>query len=684
MKFFEKTAKFFGYVNVKEANNTVKITGIDGYIMDKYIKNIWQSKILNKMMFTTITDTSMSLSSFFIPDFVYMLTVLRHDPKTGWSGKRTIDKILQGIVTNTWYKMTIGQVDPMVDPTRLKLLKWPPLPKQREFLDVYGDTLPRYGLRALILASVPGSGKTYTSLLIAACVIPPSIAEIKIIISPKKALHQVWEKSVVNLFKKPPTFWVSDSGLKMPLEKCEYYVFNYEKLNDAIELGKQLISRNKRYFVIVDESHNFADPRSERTKKLVELQNLKNNIYALWMSGSPILKRGSELVSFLKCSDPRFDAEAERRFTRIFSSSPAKAGEIFYHRLGLLMAFIVGKADVSDSKPTIKELPVKLPASLANRFLMSTVREEMKAFIKERLVYHSGKLKEYRALIERMFRIHEHTLTTRNEKREFEAYKMNVKILSRNPDLMMSEVMAEARQYERRKLLPTLPPIERKEFRKALSAIKNIKLKVRGEALGTILSRRRSECAAALGIYCKPELIMKESLSKTLFFASSILPIKALENHLKKKGFHPLLVYGSTNKDLDKIIDEFDNNPDANPICATMQSLSEAVPVTAASTVVLLNRPFRQAVWSQVIARADRLGQKFPVTVIEVTLDTGGVPNVSSTTDDILATIREDINLLMGSDFAGPDPDEREYKALTDSSREPNDLLRTDELLGLI
>ena len=176
---------------------------------------------------------------------------------------------------------------------------------------------------------------------------------------------------------------------------------------------------------------------------------------------------------------------------------------------------------------------------------------------------------------------------------------------------------------------------------------------------------------------------MKESLSKTLFFSSSILPIKVLEKTLKDKGFHPLLVYGSTNAQLTGIMTEFDTNPSANPLCATYQSLSEAVPVISASTVVLLNRPFRQAMWDQSVARADRLGQKHQVTVKEVTLDTGSEPNVSSTTDDILQTIREDINTLIGPEFSGPDPDEREYRPLIDASDQDPVLLKSEELLGL-
>lgn len=683
MGFFGKVAKFFGVIKVRTQGNQVKITGIDGLVMRKYIQKMWQTDIINKMMFSSITDTSLTFHEFFIPDVVYMLTKLRDDPTCGWSGKTSIDKIMEGILTETWFKRTIEDIVPMVDHKRLKLLKWKPLPHQLGFLDAFGDKMPRYDLRGMLLAMAPGTGKTFTDLMIAACVVPPSVAEVKIIISPKKALHLVWEKSIRQVFHKVPTYWCCDSGTPMPTTGTEYYIFNFEALDKALELAVALKTRNVRYFVIVDESHNFADPRSTRTQKLVKLQTMRDDIYFVWTSGSPILKKSTELISFLKGADPRFDADAERRFKRIFDAAPGRANEIFNHRLGQMMAYIVGKNVVSDTKPTVKELPVKLPPSVANKFLMSTVRDEMKAYIVERLKFYEGEMASLRKVVNTGFEYHAKTLTTRAARREFDNYLKAVKVLSRNPDLRMADLQDLTRTYERAKLVPSLAPTDRKHFRAALSAIKNIKLKVRGEALGTILSGRRSECAAALAYYCKPEEIMKESLSKTLFFASSVLPIQILGKHLHSKGFNPALVYAGTNSQLVSIMEQFEEDPNLNPVCATMQSLSEAVPVIAASTVVLLNRPFRQATWDQVVARADRMGQKHPVTVIEVTLDTGDQPNVSSTTDAILANVRELINEIVGPEFAGPDPEEREFQAAIDASQEEPELMLLDEKMGL-
>ena len=684
MRFFENVAKFFGVISVSERSNQVRATGLDGLIMSKYIAKMWETNYITKYMFSEITTSSFKINSFFIPDLVYMLEKLEADPFTPWSAKRTIVKVLKGIRENTWFKMSEGPVKSIIDESRLSLLKWKPMPKQLEFLHLYGDKIPRYGLKGYILSFAAGGGKTFTDLMVATCVIPPSVAEVKIIISPKKALHLVWEKSVKTVFKKAPKTWVCDSGIPMPSDNTEYFIFNFEQLERAQVLTNSLHSRGIKYFIIVDESHNFADHKSARTKKLADLQNTHDWSYFIWTSGSPIIKSAAEMSTFLKCSDPRFDNDAEGKFRKIFAANQGKAGEIFNHRLGNQMAFIVPKSEFMPEKPTFIERPVKLPKALSDKFLMKNVREEMKEFIAMRLKYYAPKMDEYRKFVNHCLEVHRHKLSNRQQIRMFDTYVKNVKILSRNPDLRIPEVQEAAKKYEHMVLLPGMDPAKRKDYRNAISAIKNIKLKVRGEALGTILAKRRSECAAALGLYCKPEEIMKESLSKTLFFASSLLPAKVLNDHLIKMGFSPRMVYAGTNSQLTKIMDDYHNLPDVNPVIATYPSLSEAVPVTAASTVVQLNRPWRESTNDQAISRANRLGQIHPVTVIEVTLDTDGEPNVSSTTDDILAAIRADIAILVGEEFGGPKPEDREYQSVIDASQEDADVLKFDASIGLI
>lgn len=823
MQFIQSTMKFFGMVRAVERGDIVTISGVDGEIMTTILAKLFETTAINKAMFNTITRTSLSFERFFVPDLVYMFGRMVADPSVRWGVKRTAEKILGELLANTWFRVSTQEHKSRIDTKILRKFQWKPLPHQVEFLEIFGERIPKYDLNGVLLGAAPGTGKaqpldamiltpsgwvsmgdmqpgmeitahdggstkvtnvypqgvkpiykltlqddrsteccddhlwkvrspswgehariltlkdirqckediyipisdletsdhhyeklvsiefvgekeaqcisvdhpdhlyitddyivthnTFTDLMVATCLIPPEVAEVKIIISPKKAIHLVWADTVRKVFKKTPTYWVSDSGTKMPVTGNEYYIFNFEALDKAVELGKALKAKGVRFFIIVDESHNFADFKSARTQKLATLQTMQAETYFVWASGSPILKSAAELTTFLKCSDKRFTPEAERRFRKIYAASPGRANEIFNHRLGQMMAFMIPKSVVSKTKPKVVERPVKLPPALAKRFLMETVREEMKEFIIQRLAHYDSEMKSLRATANQWLDYHETKITTRIDRREFDQYLKDIKVISKNPDLMIKEVLDRARKYERTKLIPSLPPTSRRAFRHALSAIKNIKLKVRGEALGTVLSQRRAECAAALALYCKPEEIIKESLSKTLFFASSVLPIKTLATDLEKKGLQPLLVYGGTNSQLVSIMQQFATNPNINPVCATMQSLSEAVPVIAASTIVLLNRPYRQAVYDQIVARADRLGQLHQVTVIETTLDTGGVPNVSSRTDEILSNVREIITALIGEEFGGPSADDREYRDVIDASELDPAVADIDELM---
>jgi hypothetical protein len=116
------------------------------------------------------------------------------------------------------------------------------------------------------------------------------------------------------------------------------------------------------------------------------------------------------------------------------------------------------------------------------------------------------------------------------------------------------------------------------------------------------------------------------------------------------KGFIPCMVYGGTNSEVTSIITKFERDPDINPCIATYQSLSTAVPLIVANTVILLNQPFRDHEWDQAVARVDRIGQDSQVYVFEILLDTGVEPNISTRSKDILLWSKAQISAIMGSD----------------------------------
>lgn len=142
--------------------------------------------------------------------------------------------------------------------------------------------------------------------------------------------------------------------------------------------------------------------------------------------------------------------------------------------------------------------------------------------------------------------------------------------------------------------------------------------------------------------------IIEGSEKKTLFFTSFVEVVKGLGDILKEKGFQPLQVYGETNKDLQSMVSGFEKKEALNPMIATYQSLSSAVPLVMANTVVMLNSPFRHHEYMQAMSRVHRRGQDSQVYVYDVYLDTKGVENISTRSEDILNWSKLQVEQIMG------------------------------------
>lgn len=86
---------------------------------------------------------------------------------------------------------------------------------------------------------------------------------------------------------------------------------------------------------------------------------------------------------------------------------------------------------------------------------------------------------------------------------------------------------------------------------------------------------------------------------------------------------NPVVVYGKTNNELNKTVGLFEKDIDLNPLVATYQSLSTAVPLVMADTMIMLNAPFRAYIHEQAISRIHRLGADTQTIVWEAYLNTG-------------------------------------------------------------
>jgi superfamily II DNA or RNA helicase len=142
--------------------------------------------------------------------------------------------------------------------------------------------------------------------------------------------------------------------------------------------------------------------------------------------------------------------------------------------------------------------------------------------------------------------------------------------------------------------------------------------------------------------------VCESTTKKTVVFTSFVEALEAVDRSLSTLGMNPLTVYGKTNNELNKTIRSFENNEDLNPLVATFQSLSTAVPLVMADTMIMIDSPFRSYIREQAISRIHRLGADTQVVVYEVSLDTGDEPNISTRSSDILAWSQEQVTAIMG------------------------------------
>lgn len=497
---------------------------------------------------------------------------------------------------------------------------------------------------------------TFMDLAIAACLIPRGLAEVKIIISPKNAVHLVWEDTIQTLFKKRPTDWISTTPGDAPLGK-EYYIFHYEALPRAVDLAKRLKARGIKAFIIIDESHNFNSTKSNRTNSLVDLCKV-GPFMSIWASGSPIKALGIEVIPLLRSIDPLFTPEVEAVFKKLFGGDEGEAVTIVNHRIGEV-SFKIDKTVAVAEKPVLKKVKVKLRDP--SKYLLSNIKIEMQEYIDHRLEELKGDLGKYNEVFDSCVRFHAIKLRTPEERKRFDQYENIVAALKKGtatngrPD---PDMLSFCKDYETRYLIPSLPTAMQREFRASRSIVKSMILKVRGEALGKVLAKRRAECAGELSQHCDLETIIANGVAKTLIFSTYTDALRQAGKYLTGKGLNCVNVWGDTAKLVTQIVREFRNNPKVNPLLATFASLSTAVPITEANQVVFLELPPRQYIYEQTVARALRLGQKNTVYVFEILLDTGLEPNISTRGDEIITWSRNQVTALIGESFGGPQDDE--------------------------
>ncbi|MBE0438245.1 MAG: HNH endonuclease [Gammaproteobacteria bacterium] len=634
-----------GNVFVEETKGLIHIKGVKALLLLRDIKSIWKTSTIGNNIFVKSTGNTLTFHSFFALEIRYILEQMLENPKAFRLSPRVINKVLKELMKSTWLKKTteLDQVLPL-NYKKLRDFNLKPLEHQKEFLEVFNRRTQLYNLNGFMLAAAAGSGKTFTNMALSRV----NDSEITIVVCPKNAVYKVWEKSLKDDFKKTPKYWIAADGKDLDY-KSEYYIFHYETLDKALELGKRIGDKNKTT-IILDESHNFNEIKSMRTQKFIDLCKVTGSKNIVWASGTPLKAMGGEMIGFLKSIDPLFNDDVEKAFKSIFGTSVQRANDILAHRLGYI-SFKVKKNEYRTAEPTENTVKVEVPNG--DKYTLESVRDQMAKFIEERVVYYKEREDEYKQKFYSALEWYELNIVKgSSDVSNFKEYMSKLKIVIKSNDLrQVSEEIVFCNNYEKQKIIPSLISDHKANFLESKSVVKYLSLKIQGEALGRVLGRARVECFKDMAKHSNLVDLIEAAEKKTVIFTSYVEVVDELEERLKNLEYLPVVVHSKTKESLTSAVTRFEKNENLNPLLATFKSLSTAVPLIVANKVIMINAPYRDYEYEQAISRVDRLGQDTPVVIENLYLDTGTKPNISTRSKDIMQWSKEQVKELLGFDY---------------------------------
>lgn len=634
-----------GQLRLSQDMNTITVHGVNKSLFYSDVTNHYKTTTVGNNIFLPSNMASVKFEKFFAMEIVHIVQEMINNGQRVRTPKRLLIKFLD-LMEETWIGKSMKDVGnrSLADLSSLdKYAVFKPLKHQKEFIQHYLVAKDLYDLRGYMLDSEPGTGKTMTNLYLAHLQNPSGV---RFWIVPKKAADEVWAKTIRESLVEEETYWCSLDNQPLKLG-YQNYIVHYDFLP---KFHKWVVANRNAFhnvYVGLDESHNFNRMDAARTQMFVDIANQPFVDDVLWSSGTPISAIGKETIPFMKTVTRNFTKRAEAGFSKIFTKNARKANDILRHRIGNLKYFI----PASDSMDfETHEFTHKVKFQGGERFTLKEIRREMEKYVAERTKHYEANRETYQRQYDHALAIFQRSKAYQDNPGNFDKYRSYVRIIQRGYDPKEHKAYAMyCNDYELKTIVPTLPSVDAKAFKGARSVIKYVHLKIVGEALG-VLGRYRSACFSALVPHAELPMLIDNAKKKTIIFTSYVDVVKTTERYLTSQGFKPICIYGETNKDLKRMVNEFFTNDDANPVIATYDSLSEAVPMFVANRIIMLNQPWRARTRTQSIARAARLGQDSDVDVFSCVLDTGEVENISTRTQEIMEWSAEMVMSIMGKD----------------------------------
>ena len=650
----------------------------------KLVYRDFEKYIGSKMLYNILDKASrweMKFQKFYLPDMYHVVLELLNNDKfkrrlVSRSKLQKLKELFETIPLVQNIKIIQNTKDediPSVNKSILKNIFVPGFKlfeHQDKFIDNCLFKSKLMDLRGYLLDAGPGLGKTINSIALMEILGADKI----IVVCPKKAVIDVWEETINRIYSKPQTYNLSiDSvmGGKVKLANfsldSKFMVCHFEALDKLVASLKNIPSG--RYTVVLDESHGLNSYKSQRSTLFRELNKIVNPYFCLWMSGTPLKALGSETMTMFETIDKLFTPGVVKSFTSVFGISGVYAASVMANRLQLVKATI--KAQGSGVEQFTYQSKVVLPD--AWKYTLTTIREEMKKYIRERTAFYNEFRDEY---IEEYFEGIEEFKDNLGANFDSKMQLALDEYLAKTKELhdgynptspIHKQYIIDCNYFEDKVIIPILSNKTKKIFRKAKSVYKYVELTIIGETLGNVIGRKRTECNKAIVEAMAKSFtvisqdgketyetnlgeVIRDAEAKTLIFTDYVDVLKRCNEILIEEGFYPITIFGETTTTigLPNQVKQFRENSKINPLITTFKTLSEAMPLTEANTVIFLNLPFRSGTYDQAVKRANRIGQTKDVHLYEVTLDTGSEENISTRNLDILKWSEEQVSILMG------------------------------------
>ena len=599
----------------------------------KLVYRDFEKYIGSKMLYNILDKSSrweMKFQKFYLPDMYHVVLELLNNDKfkrrlVSRSKLQKIKELFETIPLVQNIKLIQNTKDediPKVNKSVLKNIFIPGFKlfeHQDKFIDNCLFKSKLMDLRGYLLDAGPGLGKTINSIALMELLGADKI----IVVCPKKAVIDVWEETINRIYSKPQTYNLSiDSvvGGKVKLANfsldSKFMVCHFEALDKLVASLKNIPSG--RYTIVLDESHGLNSYKSQRSTLFRELNKLVNPYFCLWMSGTPLKALGSETMTMFETIDKLFTPAVVKSFTSVFGISGVYAASVMANRLQLVKATI--KSQGSGVEQFTYQSKVVLPD--AWKYTLTTIREEMKKYIRERTAFYNEFRDDYiEEYFEGIEEFKDNLGANFDSKMQLalDEYLAKTKELhdGYNPQSPVhKQYIIDCNYFEDKVIIPILSNKTKKTFRKAKSVYKYVELTIIGETLGNVIGRKRTECNKAIVEAMAKSFtvvneesketyetnlgeVIRDAEAKTLIFTDYVDVLKRCNEILTEEGFHPITIFGETTTTigLSNQVKQFKENSKINPLITTFKTLSEAVPLTEANTVIFLNLPFRSGTY---------------------------------------------------------------------------------------